>query len=103
MVFDFIGQAKKETKACLNLELTVGKEISSGKGFTFAKTCTDKNKTVVWKLHEGRERFKLPNIEYPMAFEASFLNCFRNQPRIEFSSKSRSVGSLLPKGYSWQL
>ena len=55
------GQAKK-TKACLNLELIVGKEISSDQGShltnILCRNCADKNETVLRKLHEVRERLE---------------------------------------------
>lgn len=53
MKVDNIPKAEK-SKACLNLELIVGKEISIDKGSyltnTFCPNSTDKNKTVVPKL-----------------------------------------------------
>lgn len=61
MKVDDIRQAEK-TKACLNLELIVRKEISSEKGLhltnTLCPNCADKNNTVVQKLREVTESFE---------------------------------------------
>ena len=55
--------AKKKTKACFNLELIAGLEISSSEGSLLTnilcQNCTDKNKTVVQKILEVRESFEL--------------------------------------------
>ena len=48
-----------KTKACLNLKLIAGKEISSGEGSLLTnilhRNCTDKNKAVVRKILEVRK------------------------------------------------
>ena len=57
-----ISGGQKKTKACLNLELIAGKEISSGEGSLMTniscRNCADKNETVVRKILEVRESFE---------------------------------------------
>ena len=54
-----ISGGQKKTKACLNLELIAGKEISSGEGSLLTnilcRNCADKNETVVRKILDVRE------------------------------------------------
>ena len=58
-----ISGGRKKTKACLNLELITGKEVSSGEGSLLTnilgRNCADKNETVVWKILDVRESFEL--------------------------------------------
>lgn len=53
---------RKKNKTCLNLELIVGKEISSDEGYCLTnilcRNCADRNETLVRKLQEVRESFE---------------------------------------------
>ena len=58
-----ISGGKEKTKACLNLELITGKEVSSGEGSLLTnilgRNCADKIETVVRKILDVRESFEL--------------------------------------------